>query len=51
MLFPTFPGLELVNREGLLKAFKSSPKRKYLIWQYYNNIIGFIRFAVVAVFS
>ena len=40
MLFPAFPGLELVNREGLLKAFKSSQKRKYLIWQYYNNIIG-----------
>ena len=40
MQFPAFPGLELVNREGLLKAFKSSQKRKYLIWQYYNIIIS-----------
>ena len=40
MQFPTFPGLELVNQEGLLKAFKSSQKRKYLIWQYYNIIIS-----------
>ena len=40
MLFPAFPGQELVNREGLLKAFKSSQKRKCLIWQYYNIIIS-----------
>ena len=40
MLFPAFPGLEMVNRKGLLKAFKSSQKRKYLIWQYYNIIIS-----------
>ena len=49
MQFPAFPGLELVNREGLLKAFKSSQKRKYLIWQYYNNY--YYQFGVVAVLS
>ena len=48
MLFPAFPGLELVNQEGLLKVFKSSQKRKYLIWQYYNIIIslGLLQFGV-----
>ena len=40
MQFPAFPRLELVNREGLLKAFKNSQKRKYFIWQYYNIIIS-----------